>query len=63
MISVKTGTSIESLEVAIEDLIDALPDQQKDELDILQALRSALRASRRSHTMIKQEILLVDLPA
>lgn len=61
IISIQSGTSIESMEVAIHDLLEDLPANEHQEREILEALMKSIRASRRSKKSIKEEILFVEL--
>jgi hypothetical protein len=63
LISLVTGTSVEKLEVAIGDLLDAIPDSERSERELLEALRKSIRAPRRSQKIVKEEILFVESTA
>lgn len=60
IISIKSGTSIESMEVAVQDLLDEVPVSELHEREILEALIKNIRSSRRSKKSIKEEILFVE---
>ena len=62
LISIRTGTSIESMELAIHDLLEDLPQGQPLEREILEALMKIIRKSRRTNTTLKEEILFVATP-
>jgi hypothetical protein len=59
LLSIPTGTAVESLEVGILDLLDHLPPEEEDERDMLVKLRDQFRNSRRGEAMSKAEILFV----
>ena len=61
LLSLRPGTSIEKLEVAINDLLDLVPESEPFEQDLLQRLLNCLRGLRRNQTMTKEEVLLVDV--
>ena len=59
LISVQSGTSIESMEVALHDLLETLPADGSAERAILEGLMQIIRSSRRTHNTTKEEILFV----
>ncbi len=59
LISIQSGTSIESMEVALHDLLEDLPKENSRDREVLEALRRILHASRRTRTTTKEEILFV----
>ena len=59
LISIRSGTSIESMEVAIQDLLDDLPKVESLDREILETLMHIIRASRRTKTTMKEEILFI----
>lgn len=59
LISIRSGTSIESIEVAIHDLLDDLPEEKSMDREILEALMQLIRTSRRTRTTMKEEILFI----
>ncbi len=59
LLSIPTGTSVDSLEIAILDLIDRLAPDEKDERDMLVRLRDIMRALRHGQSVSKAEILIV----
>lgn len=60
LISVPAGTGIAELEVAILDLLEALPEEQVQEKAMLTELRHQLALARRQNLMSSREILLVS---
>jgi len=60
IISIKSGTSIESMEVAVQDLLEEVPVSELHEREILEALIKSIRSSRRSKKSVKEEILFVE---
>ena len=59
LISIRSGTSIESMEVAMQDLLEDLPPEKSPDREILEVLMQIIRASRRKKTTLKEEILFV----
>ena len=59
LISIRSGTSIESMEVAMQDLLEDLPKAKSSDRDILETLLQIIRASRRTKTTMKEEILFI----
>ena len=59
LISIQSGTSIESMEVAIHDLLEDLPKGDISDREILETLLRILHTSRRTRTTTKEEILFV----
>jgi hypothetical protein len=60
LLTVVPGTPIESLEVAILDLIESLPASESYERTILTTLRKLIGTSRRSRDISKFEMLYVS---
>jgi hypothetical protein len=60
LLTLTPGTPIESLEVAILDLIESLPANESYERTILTALRKLISKSRRSRNISKFEMLYVN---
>ena len=59
LISVDSGTAVDTLEVALTDLIDGFADRGEPELAILEQLLVIVRRRRRDRTITKGEILFV----
>ena len=59
LISIRTGTSIESMELAMRDLLEDLPKEKSIERGMLEALVKIIRESRRTKTTWKEEILFI----
>ena len=59
LISIRSGTSIETMELAIHDLLEELPQGKPLEREILQTLMSIIRECRRTKATSKEEILFV----
>jgi hypothetical protein len=59
LLAVPTGTSIESLEIAIIDLVERLPDDEIAEKTMLTDLRQTISQHRRSAEFTKGEILFI----
>ena len=62
LISIQPGTSIESIEVALHDLLEDLPADDLRDREILQELMHVVRSSRRSNAASKEEILFLSVP-
>ncbi|MCX5871539.1 MAG: hypothetical protein NTY00_13135 [Deltaproteobacteria bacterium] len=60
LMTVPTGTAIESLEVAIMDLIEDLPQDELSEKTLLTDLRQKLSHHRRQEEVSKGEILFIS---
>lgn len=60
LISIRSGTSIESIEVAMHDILDDLPKGKSTDREMLETLMQIIRASRRTNTTTKEEILFVS---
>ena len=63
LISIRSGTSVESLEVAMNDLLDDLPRGPSMDREILETLMPIIRSSRRRETTVKEEILFIAAPS
>lgn len=61
LLVIPTGTPIETLEVAIMDMVDGLPAREKYERGLLSELRRCLTLQRRSKKVSKAELLLIDM--
>ena len=59
LLVVPTGTAIESLEVAVEDLLENLAPGETYERELLSALLKVMRFRRRQQDVTKAEILLI----
>ena len=62
LISIRPGTAIESIEVALHDLLEDLPADQHLDRTILEELMHVVRSSRRSNATSKEEILFLSMP-
>ena len=61
LLSVPTGTAIETLEVTLLDLIEPLPPAEEADRVLLTQLRGHLSRLRRSEGVVKREVLVVDM--
>jgi hypothetical protein len=61
LLTIPTGTPVESLEVAIMDLLENLPQDNTSERVLLEELRKHISHQRRSETVSKGELLFVDV--
>jgi hypothetical protein len=59
LLTIVSGMAVESLEVAILDLIESLPEEDDTERRILEELRSLIGSGRRKQTIRKFEMLYV----
>ena len=55
-----SGTAIETLEVAVMDMLDGLAKQDEYERELLMGLRGCLTRQRRGNKVSKAEMLLID---
>ena len=62
ILSVPSGTALESLEVALRDLLDDIPDDEARERAMTKRLIEVLREMRRGQKYSKEEILLMHAP-
>jgi hypothetical protein len=56
-----TGTDVSSLEVAIMDLIEDLPEGESSDKGLLEELRHCLAHHRRKNGVTKGEILFIGI--
>jgi hypothetical protein len=63
LLSLVSGTPIERLEVAIGDLLEAIPETETTERELLETLRCNIRTPRRSQKIVKEEILFFESTA
>jgi hypothetical protein len=61
IISVQSGASVDSLELALIDLIDHMPASEASEIPLLVELRKTLKSLRRNQSITKAEILFVPI--
>jgi hypothetical protein len=59
LLTLVSGTPVESLEVALIDLLESLPPEERYERSILQELRRLLTNRRREHGITKFEMLYI----
>lgn len=59
LLTVVPGTPVESIEVALIDLLETVPRQERHERSILEELRTLLGERRRNDGIIKFEMLYV----
>ena len=60
LLTVTPGTAVESLEVALHDLLEELPHEEEHERLILRQLLTHLRTVRRDQSLSKAEMLLIS---
>lgn len=60
LLSLKSGTSLEKLEVTLGDFLDAPGDASPAELDLLRTLLECLRTPRRNRAVHTEEILVIS---
>jgi hypothetical protein len=63
LLTIPTGTAIDSLELAVVDLLQNLKPNEEWEKSLLEALRDLMRDLRRAERFIKAELLFVDTDA
>ncbi|MGH7857691.1 MAG: hypothetical protein ACREQY_10215, partial [Candidatus Binatia bacterium] len=63
LLTIPTGTPIESLEVAILDVLEGLPAKERHERALLEELLDHIRRLRRGRKMSKAELVFVETPA
>jgi hypothetical protein len=61
LLTIPSGTPVESLEVAILDLLENLPEADAGERPLLDTLRRLLSKQRRGTGVSKAELLFVDV--
>lgn len=60
LLSIPSGTPVESLEIALHDLLEAVPPVDTRERAILEGLHALIRTLRRGRNVSKAEMLFVD---
>jgi hypothetical protein len=60
LVVLPTGTVVDSLEIAITDLLEGMDDADLWEGNLLEQLRSTIRGLRREGRFSKAELLLID---
>jgi hypothetical protein len=60
LLSIPSGTPVESLEIALHDLLEAVPPRDIRERTILEGLHALIRTLRRGRSVSKGEMLFVD---
>jgi len=63
LLAVPTGTAVDSIELALHDLVAMLPPDASRERSLLEALQQLFRDMRRRHTVSKGEMLFIDTKA
>lgn len=61
ILSVRSGTAPENLEVQLADALEAVPDAEPEERSLLTQLLSILRAARKTRRVTKEEILIIGM--
>ena len=61
LLSIPPGTAIETIEVALGDILETVPPEEAEDRALLDDLRKCFTTTRRGRRMTKEEILLVDL--
>ena len=61
LLSIPSGTPIESLEIAVHDLLEAVPAAESRERAVLEGLHALIRRLRRGQSISKAEMLFVDM--
>ena len=60
LLSIPSGTPVESLEIALDDLLEMVPPAESRERTILERLHALIRSLRRGRSVSKAEILFVN---
>jgi hypothetical protein len=60
LLSIASGTPVESLEIALHDLVETVSDADPRERIIVERLRALIRTLRRGRSISKAEMLFVD---
>jgi len=60
LLSIPSGTPVDSLEIALDDLREAVPPADARERAILEQLHALIRTLRRGRSVSKAEMLFVD---
>lgn len=60
LLSIPSGTPVESLEIALDDLLEMVPPAEIRERTILERLHGLIRSLRRGRSVSKAEMLFVD---
>ena len=60
LLTIPPGTAVDSLELAIVDLLQSVKPHEEWETSVLEALRDAMRDVRRAGKLTKAELLFVD---
>lgn len=61
LLTIPSGTPVESLEMVILDAMEELPPGEEAERPILEKLRRLLTQQRRKKTLLKREFLLIGI--
>jgi hypothetical protein len=61
LLTIPSGTPVDSLEVAIMDVLENLPEEEREDRHLLEELRTQIGSRRRSKTMSKEELLLIQI--
>lgn len=61
LLTIPSGTSIDSMELALGDLLQSLPPEAADDRTMLEQLLQYMTHHRRHKTMTKSELLLVGV--
>ena len=61
LLTIPTGTPVDSLELAVDDLLRNLKPNEEWERSVLGALRDLMRGLRQARKFIKAELLFVDM--
>lgn len=62
LLALPTGMSVETLEVALIDLIDNISPNDTEDLQLLRQLRELIGHQRRGKNISKAELVFVDIP-
>lgn len=62
IISKPVGTPIETIEIALIDMIEKISAEQHEERDILMKIRNHIKMHREKDSLQTREIILLDIP-
>lgn len=62
LVSQPIGTSIESLEIALIDILERMPEEPSEEREMLKSIRHQIKQQRENEAIHTREILLMNMP-
>ena len=61
LVSQPVGTSIESLEIALIDILEKIPEEHSEEREMLKSIRHQIKQQRKKEAIHTREILLMNM--